>query len=141
MGSVGELGCAGLVLSTAQQEGLCGDRPRRICSSSTPPHPQSVLQSTPQETLQLIRTRDVVYPSQLSAGAIDFMKSVLVRPLDLDLDLMKSVLVRPLDLDPRTGSLRSIIRGRNRSCRLLIVSLVDWTLGLASTGLSQGQHW
>ena len=62
-------------------------------------HTFSPPQSTPQETLQLIRTRDVVYPSQLSAGAIDFMKSVLVRPLDLDLDLMKSVTVRSLDLD------------------------------------------
>ena len=60
-------------------------------------HTFSSPQSTPQETLQLIRTRDVVYPSQLSAGAIDFMKSVLVRPLDLDLYIMKSVLVRPLD--------------------------------------------
>lgn len=37
-----------------------------------------MVQGSAQETLQLIRTRDVIYPPQLSAGAVDFMKTVLV---------------------------------------------------------------
>lgn len=47
---------------------LCSALP---APSSTQPHPQ--------ETLRLIRTKEVEYPAYLSREAVDFMRSVLVR--------------------------------------------------------------